>query len=87
MDFGLDVGRRAAARLDISAYEVQTIADEVAGEAVASAFFARSEEAREDNVNATPTFVVRGPRGERLVEGAANLSQFQEAVGAVGPQG
>ena len=57
-----------------------------AGEAVASAFFARSEEAREDGVNATPTFVVRGPRGERLIEGAANLSEFQDAVTAVGPQ-
>ena len=56
-----------------------------AGEAVASAFFQRSEDASADNVSATPTFVVRGPRGERKVEGVANLSQFEEAIAAVGP--
>lgn len=56
-----------------------------AGEAVASRFFERSEAATADNVDATPTFIVRGPGGERTISGAANLSEFQEAVEAVGP--
>lgn len=55
------------------------------GEAVASAFFARSEAATEDEVNATPTFIVRGPKGERTVSGVANLSEFRDAVSEVGP--
>lgn len=57
-----------------------------ASEAVASAFFERSEAASADRVSATPTFIVRGPRGDRTVEGVANLSQFEEAIAAVGPQ-
>lgn len=54
-------------------------------EAVASAFFERSEQATADNVSATPTFVVSGPRGERTVEGVANLSEFEDAIAEVGP--
>ncbi|WP_217914108.1 DsbA family protein [Miltoncostaea marina] len=56
-----------------------------AGEAVASRFFDRSEAASKDKVDATPTFIVRGPGGERTISGAANLSEFQDAVAAVGP--
>lgn len=54
-------------------------------EAVASAFFERSEQATADEVSATPTFVISGPRGERTLEGVANLSEFEDAVAEVGP--
>jgi protein-disulfide isomerase len=54
-------------------------------EAVASAFFERSEQATADEVSATPTFIVRGPRGDRTIEGVANLSEFEDAVAEVGP--
>lgn len=55
------------------------------GDDVATSFFERSEAAREDGVNATPTFVVVGPRGERTVEGVANLSELEDAITEVGP--
>lgn len=55
------------------------------GEPVASSFFERSEAANSDDVSATPTFIVVGPRGQRTVEGVANLSQFEEAIAEVGP--
>jgi protein-disulfide isomerase len=56
-----------------------------AGDDVATAFFERRDAANEDNVNATPTFVITGPRGERTIEGSGNLSEFEEAIAAVGP--
>ncbi len=57
-----------------------------AGEAVASAFFARRDAANGDEVNATPTFIVTGPRGSRTISGVANLSDFTDAIAEVGPR-
>lgn len=53
------------------------------GEAVASAFFERRDAANEDEVTATPTFIVRGPGGEETISGVANVSEFEEAIAAV----
>lgn len=55
-------------------------------EAVASAFFEYRDQANEDNVDATPTFVLTGPNGERTISGVANLSEFEQAMAEVGPQ-
>jgi protein-disulfide isomerase len=66
--------------LDVAQWEA-----DYASEAVASKFFERDEAAREDQVSATPTFIVRGPGGERTISGAANLSEFEEAIAEVGP--
>jgi protein-disulfide isomerase len=54
------------------------------GEEVASSFFERSEAAAQDQVSATPTFIVRGPRGEERVEGF-DLEDFEAAIAEVGP--
>lgn len=54
-------------------------------EPVASAYFENQDAFREAGANATPTFVVIGPRGTRNVEGVANLSEFEEAIAEVGP--
>jgi protein-disulfide isomerase len=54
------------------------------GEDVATAFFERSESAAQDQVSATPTFIVRGPRGEQRVEGF-DLEDFEAAIAEVGP--
>jgi protein-disulfide isomerase len=48
-------------------------------------FLATEAQAQEDRVSVTPTFLVRGPRGEKSVTGAAELSELQEAVAEVGP--
>jgi predicted DsbA family dithiol-disulfide isomerase len=50
------------------------------GDAVASEFFKRSDEATADNVTGTPFFVVRGPNGEESFSGAVGLSRFREAI-------
>jgi protein-disulfide isomerase len=42
--------------------------------------------AEQDEVSATPTFVVRGPRGERSFTGAVEASELQAAVAEVGPE-
>lgn len=51
------------------------------GDAVASAFFQRAEAANADGVNATPTFVVSGPRGSQKV----SSDEVVGAIAAVGP--
>jgi len=50
------------------------------GDAVASEFFKRNDEATADNVTGTPFFVVKGPNGEESFSGAAGLSKFREAI-------
>lgn len=42
--------------------------------------------AEQDGVTATPTFVVRGPGGERSLSGAVEASELEAAVNEVGPQ-
>ena len=34
----------------------------------------------------TPTFLMRGPSGEKTVTGAIELSELRDAVAEVGPQ-
>lgn len=53
-----------------------------AGDAVAAAFFERSSAASADAVDSTPTFIVRGPRGDQK---ANSLEEFATAIEAVGP--
>jgi protein-disulfide isomerase len=54
-------------------------------EAVASAFFAADAAWKAAGGNATPTFVVKGPRGTKVFQGAGGLSTFEQAVAQVGP--
>lgn len=56
------------------------------GAAVGEAFVATETQAQQDQVDVTPTFVIRGPNGERTVTGAVELSELQAAVDEVGPQ-
>ncbi len=51
-----------------------------AGDAVASQFFERQNEADADNVTGTPFFVVKGPNGTESFSGAVGLSRFREAI-------
>jgi protein-disulfide isomerase len=52
------------------------------GNAVAATYFQRSNDASADGVNSTPTFIVKGPRGEKRVN---TLDEFNAAIAAVGP--
>jgi protein-disulfide isomerase len=56
------------------------------GEASEQKFIETDALAREDEVGVTPTFVVRGPNGEKAVTGAVEVSELQDAVNEVGPQ-
>ena len=49
-------------------------------------FLATASQAQADEVNVTPTFVIRGPNGEETVTGAVELSELQDAVAEVGPR-
>jgi protein-disulfide isomerase len=51
-----------------------------AGDAVASQFFQRQNEADADKVTGTPFFVVKGPNGSESFSGAVGLSRFREAI-------
>jgi protein-disulfide isomerase len=54
-----------------------------AGDAVASQFFQRQNEADADKVTGTPFFVVKGPNGTERFSGAAGLARFREAIDKV----
>lgn len=56
------------------------------GEASEQKFIETDALAREDEVSVTPTFLVRGPNGEKTVTGAVEVSELQDAVNEVGPQ-
>jgi protein-disulfide isomerase len=56
------------------------------GEASEQKFIETDALAREDEVGVTPTFLVRGPNGEKAVTGAVEVSELQDAVNEVGPQ-
>ena len=55
------------------------------GEGVVTRFAEYEQRAIAAEVRVTPTFVVEGPRGERTLEGAANIGAFRDAVDEVGP--
>jgi protein-disulfide isomerase len=56
------------------------------GEASEQQFIKTDSQAREDEVGVTPTFIIRGPNGEKTVTGAVEVSELQDAVNEVGPQ-
>ncbi len=56
------------------------------GEASEQKFIETDGQAREDEVGVTPTFIIRGPNGEKTVTGAVEVSELQDAVNEVGPQ-
>jgi protein-disulfide isomerase len=51
-----------------------------AGDAVASQFFERQNQADADSVTGTPFFVVKGPNGTESFSGAVGLSRVREAI-------
>ena len=60
--------------------------DDYRSAAIAQRFVGRARQATDDQVSSTPTFVVRGPRGERTVTGAVEAGEIAAAVTAVGPR-
>jgi protein-disulfide isomerase len=60
--------------------------EDYAGDAVVERYNVTQTQAVDDNVSVTPTFVVRGPRGEKTFSGVPELSDLQAAVAEVGPQ-
>jgi protein-disulfide isomerase len=73
----------AAAQLGL---DVDRWREDYGGDEVASRYFQRRTEASEASVNVTPTFVVSGPRGERTLTGAVEVSALEEAIAEVGPR-
>lgn len=55
------------------------------GDAVVQRLDETTAQAQQDQVSATPTFVVRGPRGERSFRGVPETSELEAAVAEVGP--
>lgn len=55
------------------------------GSASENAFVATERLAREKGVSVTPTFIVSGPRGEKVLTGAEDLDAIRAAVAEVGP--
>ncbi len=72
-----DLLTEAATKLGL---DVEKWKSDYAGDAVASQFFKRQNEADADNVTGTPFFVVKGPNGSESFSGAVGLSRFREAV-------
>lgn len=70
----------SAAGLDLAQWR-----EDYASEEVASTFFDNDAAWRADGGNGTPHFVVTGPRGEQVLDGAVGISAFEEAFAAVGP--
>ena len=72
-----DLLEEAATKLGLDVEKWKT---DYAGDAVASQFFQRQNEADADNVTGTPFFVVKGPNGTESFSGAAGLARFREAI-------
>jgi protein-disulfide isomerase len=72
-----DLLEEAATKLGLDVEKWKT---DYAGDAVASQFFQRQNEADADNVTGTPFFVVKGPNGTESFSGAVGLSRFREAI-------
>lgn len=66
--------------LDVAAWR-----EAYASEAVASAFFENDAAWRAAGGSGTPYFTIEGPRGERTLDGAVGIGEFEEAIEAVGP--
>lgn len=72
-----DLLEEAAQKLGL---DVEKWRSDYAGDAVASQFFQRTDQAEADKVTGTPFFVVKGPGGTDSFSGAAGLSRFREAI-------
>ncbi len=72
-----DLLEEAATKLGLDVEKWKT---DYAGDAVASQFFQRQNEADADNVTGTPFFVVKGPNGSESFSGAVGLTKFREAI-------
>jgi protein-disulfide isomerase len=72
-----DLLEEAATKLGL---DVEKWKADYAGDAVASQFFERQNEADADKVTGTPFFVVKGPNGTESFSGAVGLSRFREAI-------
>ncbi|MGE0029123.1 MAG: DsbA family protein [Thermoleophilia bacterium] len=72
-----DLLTEAATKLGL---DVEKWKSDYAGDAVASQFFQRQNEADADNVTGTPFFVVKGPNGSESFSGAVGLAKFREAI-------
>jgi protein-disulfide isomerase len=51
---------------------------------VNSAYFERADQAKADEVDQTPTFVITGPNGTKKLIGAVNVAEFDDAIAEVG---
>jgi protein-disulfide isomerase len=72
-----DLLQEAVTKLGLNVDKWKT---DYAGDAVASEFFQRQNEADADKVTGTPFFVVKGPNGTERFSGAVGLSRFREAI-------
>jgi len=64
--------------LDVEAWKTAR-----SGEAAANAVFASSDRGQASGVSATPTFVVKGPGGTKVITGAVDSSEVINAIEAV----
>lgn len=84
-DWLTDEGMRDAVTklgLDLDAWNTS-----YAGSGVADRFIASRDAYISQGFQYTPTFVVRGPQGTRVIEGAGGLSAFEDALQQVGLTG
>ncbi len=77
-----DVLTEVATKLDLDVEKWQQDYD---SEAVASAFFEADAAWKAAGGTGTPTFVITGPRGTKVLDGAVGTSRFEEAIAEVGP--
>jgi len=77
-----DLMAEAAGKLGLDVNEWKAA---YAGTQVEENFLANQSAAQSDKVTQTPTFVVKGPRGQRAIVGAVNVSDLQAAINEVGP--
>ena len=67
----------------IPGLEVATWDTDRKGTEVGDALFATSDRATADGVNATPTFVITGPGGKKVITGASQPKEVLDAIEAV----
>lgn len=65
--------------------DVEQWKTDYASEAVASAFFDNDSAWKAAGGTGTPHFVVKGPRGQKVFDGAVGISSFEDAIAEVGP--
>lgn len=63
--------------------DVERWKDDYVGDAVASSLWADMDMSKEDALQVTPTFVVIGPSGKRVLEGVPSLDAVRDAIAEV----